>query len=302
MERVTGKSARARRGPGPAMTIAMLGPALAVTAVLFGGGLLLGVVQSLGYMPAAGLDTLTLDYFRQTVIGHDFAESLALTLYVSIMSTAIAAAISVALALMLHRLAGRARVARFVFQAPLTVPHLVIAVAVLFMLAPSGLIARFGAWIGIMDDQGAFPILTNDPWLIGVMAAYVWKEVPFITLMVLAALKSSGDDLLEAGRTLGAGRWQRFRFITLPVIFPSLGAASLIVFAYSFGAFEVPYILGRTHPSMLGVNAYKLFKDVEPATQLSGIATGIVIAGVVGLTVMLSQFITQAARRRGAAL
>jgi putative spermidine/putrescine transport system permease protein len=134
------------------------------------------------------------------------------------------------------------------------------------------------------------------------MAAYVWKEVPFIALMVLAVLQSSGAELLDVGRTLKADRWQRFRYITLPIIFPSLGAGGLIVFAYTFGAFEIPYLLGQTYPMMLPVWAYKAYSDVDLLARPEGIAAGLVIAGVVTAAVALAQGLTQAARRRGAVL
>jgi putative spermidine/putrescine transport system permease protein len=145
-------------------------------------------------------------------------------------------------------------------------------------------------------------LLVNDRWGVGIMAAYIWKEVPFVTLMILAVLRGTGAELLEVGRTLKAGRWQCFRHITLPIVFPSLGAAALIVFAYTFGAFEVPYLLGQTHPMMLPVWAYKSYSDVDLMSRPEGIAAGLVIAAVVTAAVALAQGLTQAARRRGVVL
>jgi putative spermidine/putrescine transport system permease protein len=280
----------------------MLAPALAVAVLLFGGGLALGLVQGLGYLPAAGMSALTLDHFGRVLGDPDFFKSLGFTLYLSLVSTLVAIALSVAAALALNRLAGRSRLIQFIFQIPLTVPHLVIAIAVAFMLAPSGLLARGLHGLGLLPAGGGFPLLVNDPWGVGIMAAYVWKEVPFITLMVLAVLQAGGAELLDVGRTLKAGRWQRFRHITLPIIFPTLGAAGLIVFAYTFGAFEVPYLLGQTYPMMLPVWAYKAYSDVDLLARPEGIAAGLVIAAVVAAAVALAQGLTQAARRRGAVL
>jgi len=190
----------------------------------------------------------------------------------------------------------------FVFQVPLTVPHLVIATAVVFLLAPTGLVSRFVQAVGLVDGSSQFPLLINDSGCIGIIVTYVWKEVPFITLMLLAVLRGMGTELLEVGKTLRAAPWQRFRFIVLPVLFPSLGAACLIVFAYTFGAFEVPYLLGRTHPMTLPVSAYRSYSDVDLMARPEGIATGIVIALVVVVCVLLSQALTQLARRRGVVL
>jgi putative spermidine/putrescine transport system permease protein len=293
---------RARTPQRLGALVGLLFPALAVVTMLFGGGLALGMVQSLGHLPAAGMSSLTLDHFARVLADPDFFKSLGLTLYLSLTSTLIAAAISVAAALALNALADRSRAVQLVFQIPLTVPHLVIAVAVVFMLAPSGLLARVLQTTGLISSPTEFPLLVNDSWGVGILAAYVWKEVPFITLMILAVLRAGGAELLDVGRTLKAGRWQRFRYITLPMIFPSLGAASLIVFAYTFGAFEVPYLLGQTYPMMLPVWAYKAYSDVDLLSRPEGIAAGLVIAAVVTAAVALAQGLTQAARRRGALL
>ena len=225
-----------------------------------------------------------------------------MTLYVALTATRVAAVISVGLAMVLTSLARHNRWVHFIFQIPLTVPHLVIAVAVVFMLSPTGLFSRAALNLGFIDASSKFPLLINDRWSIGIIAAYVWKEIPFVTLMILSVLHHSGIELLDVGRTLKAGRWQRFRYITLPTIFPSLGAAALIVFAYTFGAFEVPFLLGRTYPMMLPVWAYKNYSDVDLFARPEGIATGIIIAAVVVVSIVLSQTITAAARRRGVVL
>jgi len=295
-------NARTRKSPGYLTTARMVTPALAVVTALFGGGLVLGLAQSLGFVPAVGMDSLTVTHFTNVLGDPDFIDSLLLTLYISGTSTAVAAVISTAMALILVFVAQKNRLVHFVFQIPLTVPHLVIAVAVVFMLAPTGLVSRMAIKLGIIDSSASFPLLINDRCGIGILLTYVWKEIPFITLMILAVLRRSGMQLLDVGRTLKANSWQRFRYITLPTIFPSLGAACLIVFAYTFGAFEVPFLLGQTYPMMLPVWAYKNYSDVDLLARPEGIAAGLVIAGVVIAAIAISQALTQAARRRGVVL
>ena len=263
---------------------------------------MLGLIQSLSHSTAADMGSLTFEHFVNVLYDPDFLHSLMLTLYISATSTAVAAVLSIVMALILVTLSGKYRFVHFIFQIPLTVPHLVIAVAVVFMLSPTGFFSRLFIKFGLIDSSGAFPLLINDRWGIGIMLTYVWKEIPFITLMILSVLHRKGVELLEVGRTLKAGPWQRFRYITLPTISPSLGAACLIVFAYTFGAFEVPFLLGQTYPMMLPVWAYKNYSDVDLLARPEGIATGIIIAGVVIVAIVVSQTLVQAARRRGAVL
>jgi putative spermidine/putrescine transport system permease protein len=295
-------NARTRLSPGFATIAKMISPALVVVVVLFGGGLVLGLIQSLGHLPAAGLKSLTFKHFVNVMGDPDFARSLMLTLYVALSSTAVAAAISMVMAIFLLSLSEKSRLIHFIFQIPLTVPHLVIAVAMVFMLTPTGLLSRVIVKLGLIDSSAAFPLLINDRWGIGIILTYVWKEIPFITLMILSVLRRRGVELLEVGRTLKADRWQRFRYITLPVISPSLGAACLIVFAYTFGSFEVPFLLGQTYPMMLPVWAYKNYSDVDLLARPEGIATGLIIAGIIVVAIVFSQILTQATRRRGVVL
>jgi putative spermidine/putrescine transport system permease protein len=262
----------------------------------------LGLIQSLTNFPAAAPDRLTFEHFVNVLSDPDFLHSLMLTLYISTTSTAIAAVLSILLALVLLSLSVKYRFVHFVFQIPLTVPHLVIAVAVVFMLSPTGFFSRLALKFGLIDSSASFPLLINDHRGVGIILAYVWKEIPFITLMIFSVLRNTGVELLEVGRTLKAGPWQRFRYITLPTISPSLGAACLIVFAYTFGAFEIPFLLGQTYPMMLPVWAYKNYSDVDLLARPEGIATGIIIAGVIIVAIVLSQALIQAARRRGAVL
>jgi putative spermidine/putrescine transport system permease protein len=141
--------ARTRRGPGAGGLVLLLLPALAVIWVLFGGGLALGLVQALGYLPGAGLGELSWGHFVRVLSDPDFFRSLLLTFYIAGTSTSIAAGISILTALLLASLVERSRVIHFIFQVPLTVPHLVIAVAVVFMLAPAGLFpVRQSPWTG----------------------------------------------------------------------------------------------------------------------------------------------------------
>jgi len=287
------------RRTSPGRLLLLLGPALLLITVLFGGGLLLGLLQALGHPPMAGEQGLSLDIFRRVIGDADFPRSLGLTLYISMVSTLIAAVFSVILALALNRWAATSRTIHFLLQIPLTVPHLVIAIAMLLLLSPSGIFSRIGAAAGLVSSPAVFPLLVNDNLGVAILATYVWKEIPFITFMLLAVLKNIGSELDEAGATLNASPWQRFRHITLPLISPSLGAACLIVFAFTFGAFEVPYLLGRTYPLTLPVWAYKSYSDVDLLTRPEGIAIGLLIATAVIFAIALSHLLLRLGGKRG---
>ncbi len=264
----------------------LLAPTLLTITLLFGGGLGLGFLQALGYLPGQGLNHIDFHHFFNIFHDPDFFRSLVISLYISITSTLIGTAISITLALILTNQAAQHRFFHFILQIPLTVPHLVVAIAVILLLSPSGLFAKLFSSLGLIGSPADFPLLINDKLAVGIILVYIWKEVPFITFMLLAVLKNNGPELNEVGATLNGSRTQRFFHITLPIIAPSLGASSLIVFAFTLGAFEVPYLLGRTYPVPLPVQAYKNFSDIDLLTRPEGIGMGMVLAAIIILIII----------------
>lgn len=254
----------------------LLTPALLVVGVLFAGGLVSALVQSLGYMPAIGQTTVNLDAYRKVLTDGDFLSSLFLTLYVAGASTGISTVLAVLAALALRKSSGR--VSAVVFQLPITIPHLVAAVGIALVVSQTGLGARGAAALGLIGQPSDFPALLYDKYSIGIILTYVWKETPFIALVVLASLRGVAAELEDVARTLGAGAWQRFWYVVFPVISPGIVAASLIVFAFTFGAFEVPYLLGKTYPTILPVTAYNKYRDIELTSRPIAMAINVLIS------------------------
>ena len=254
----------------------LLTPALLVIGILFAGGLFAAVVQSLGYLPALGQTKISLDAYREVLTGEDFVDSFLLTTYVAAASTGISTVLAVLAALALRRAGGR--LSAIVFQLPITIPHLVAAIGIALVISQTGLGARLAAVLGLIGEPGEFPALLYDRYSVGIILTYVWKEVPFVALVVLAALRGVAEELEEVARTLGANAWQRFWYVVFPVISPGIIAASLIVFAFTFGAFEVPYLLGRTYPTILPVMAYNEYRDIELTARPVAMAINVLIA------------------------
>ncbi|CAN5881905.1 ABC transporter permease subunit [soil metagenome] len=254
----------------------LLAPALLVIGVLFTGGIVAALIQSLGYMPAVGQTEISLSAYKEVLGDTDFLNSLLLTLYVAGASTGISTVLAVMAALALRRSHGR--ISAVVFQLPITIPHLVAAVGIALVVSQTGLGARFAAAAGLIGEPREFPAMLYDRYSIGIILTYVWKEMPFIALVVLASLRGVAGELEEVARTLGASAWQRFWYVVFPVISPGIIAASLIVFAFTFGAFEVPFLLGKSYPTILPVMAYNEYRDLDLAARPVAMAINVLIA------------------------
>ena len=276
----------------------LLGPALAVVGALFLGGLGLGFAQSLGYRPfAKGWSWSTAAY---SMSWHDRAvrASIGLTLRVAIVSTGVSAVLGVAAALLIRSLGRGRRLTAALFQSNLPVPHLVGALSMLLLLQQNGFVSRLTHAAGASPTPSTCPAVVYDRPGWGIIAEYVWKETPFVGVVVLSALSSGVKDLEDVARTLGAGAWHRFRHVVLPIITPGVLATSIIVFAFSFGSYEVPYLLGRPYPATLPVVAYQFFSDVDLNARPQAMAISVGIAVFVGGLVAAYLAIAQRVVRR----
>lgn len=259
----------------------MLAPTLAVIVLLFVGGVVVGLGQSLDYMPIIGLTTPTVRHYLDLLSDPAFYTSLLLTLYLALTSTLLSMLLAIGGALLLRHHFGGSRWMTFIFQLPLPVPHLVAAAGMVLLLTQSGLLARIFYQAGLLERPNQFPVLVFDRWQIATILVYVWKEVPFIGLVVLAVLKGVGQEYEEIAQTLGANRWQRFRYVLLPLIMPGLVTTGIIVFAFVFGSFEIPLLLGQRYPNVLPVTAYRAYVDPDLNQRPVAMAMGMVITVIV---------------------
>jgi putative spermidine/putrescine transport system permease protein len=190
------------------------------------------------------------------------------TVWVAAASTllATAAAIGVAVAFRGHdRFARAARTASVV---PLPVPHLVAALLGVLVLSQSGLLARWAHALGWIDGPQGMPALVYDPWGIGMVLTLTWKEFAFLVLVAWSVLAERGSALEEAGRSLGAGPWQTFRWITLPVLWRGMLPAVVAVFTFVLGSFEVAALLAPSDPVPLPVLTMERYTDAELARRV----------------------------------
>jgi putative spermidine/putrescine transport system permease protein len=278
--------------------VAGLAPLLTLVTLLFGGAVVLALLRSVGVGGVGAASGPTLDAYRQLVASPEFPRSLGLTLYIAVVSTLVSVVLGIGAALVLRRVLRGRKILTTLFQLNLPIPHVIGAVAILALLGQSGLMSRLATSTGLIDSPAGFPAMVFDPFAIGIIAQYVWKEVPFIGIVALAMLRAAGDDLDEVARTLGASRWQRLRHVTLPLVLPGVLAAAIIVFAFTFGTFEVPLLLGRSFPAVLPVLAHRRYIDPDLAARPEAMAISVVITVLVLLAVIGGALLARRSIRR----
>ena len=163
--------------------------------------------------------------------------SFGTTALITVVSVVIELALGMALALIMHRtLVGRGLV-RTVSLIPYGIVTVVAAFSWKFAWTPdTGYLAKL-----VGPDTA---VLTEKlPALSAVVLAEVWKTTPFMALLLMAGLALVPDDLLKAASMDGAGPWQRFTRVMLPVMKPAILVALLFRTLDAFRIFDNIFIL-----------------------------------------------------------
>ena len=269
-----------------------LAPALTIIMVLLGASLFYAMAESVGYINAIGQTQVSFDAYRATLDPNsEFWTSLGFSFWVSIASTAASSAIALALAVWLSERSGN--IDTLALNWNLAFPHLVWSVALLLFLSQSGLFARWAASFGLISTTADFPVLVRDRFGIGIILSYIGKEVPFLAITILSVLRSQSVGYDVVAENLGANRWQRLRYVTIPQVLPALLAGSLLVFGFIFSSYEVPALLGVGYPRALPALALRFFLDPDLRARSEGMVISLIITLIVMVVAAISLKISE---------
>jgi len=237
--------------------------ALLAPAVIFVGGVaLIPIFFTLWLsfrrqMPIFGISEFAgLDNFSFLLSDARFWNALANTAYFVGVSVPLELALGLGIAMLLHRSFRGRGAMRALVLIPWAVPTVVAA--------------RFWEWIyngdfGVLNYLlGARINWLGDPFwsLHAAILADVWKATPFVVLLLLAGLQVIPEELYRAARMDGAGAWQLFRHITLPLLRPVLLLVLLFRTMDAARVFDLIFVLTGGGPAntteTLVVYSYKL--------------------------------------------
>lgn len=229
---------------------------LILLGIIFIVGVVNGLVQSFGYIPAFDLNNFTFEYYIQVINNPIFLESLKLSLKIAIISSVIAIFLGTLLAASLVYTGNTEGVFVNIVKLAIIIPHTIVAIFIISSLSQNGLVARIFYNLGLISSQNNFPLVLYSSNSIGIILGYLWKEVPFIAYFSLSLMANIKDSLGEASENLGASKLQTFFNIILPLTMPAISKSFLIIFTFSFGAYDLPFLLGQTTPKTLPVMAH----------------------------------------------
>ncbi|MFO1067423.1 MAG: sugar ABC transporter permease [Geminicoccaceae bacterium] len=196
---------------------------------------------------AATLFGIALMYAATMFSGHQFG-TLGVTLFYVVVGCTVQFLIGLGLALLCAQPIRGRTFFRVVFFVPMMITPIGIGYA-FRMLADTtkGPFAPVWQWVGLGDFAWA-----SEPWTarMFIIVADSWQWIPFIFVVLLAALENVPRDLVEAGDVDGASGWQIFREITWPQIAPVAATVMLIRVIEAFKLVDLPNIMTAGGPGI----------------------------------------------------
>jgi len=211
-----------------------------------------------------------LDNF-QYLIGDSVAQlSLFNTLFYTIVASVIKFALGLWLAILLNRNIPLKSFVRAIVLLPFIVPTALSAIAFWWLYD-----SQFSVISWVLTKMGLIHVYIDflgDPWnaRLSTVAANIWRGVPFVAICLLAGLQTISPSLYEAAALDGATPWQRFRYVTLPLLTPIIAVVMTFSVLFTFTDFQLIYVLTRGGP----LNATHLMATLSFQRAISGGSLG----------------------------
>ncbi len=192
------------------------------------------------------------------------------TLFYTVVASVIKFALGLWLALLLNRNLPFKSFLRAIVLLPFIVPTALSALAFWWLYDAQFSIISWALTKAHLIDH--YIDFLGDPWMarFSTIAANIWRGVPFVAICLLAGLQTISPSLYEAAALDGATPWQRFRFVTLPLLTPIIAVVMTFSVLFTFTDFQLIYVLTRGGP----LNATHLMATLSFQRAIPGGALG----------------------------
>lgn len=196
-------------------------------------------------LPRIGADRkpFTFKNYERLFQSSEFWMACWVTLKLVLAVTAGTVAVGLSTALLVNNKFRGRRFARLAMALPWAIPEVIAVVIFAWIFDSSfGLLSWLFIQLGFTTEMLAW-ISTPTAAFWAVALTMIWKGFPFVSIMALAGLQSIPSDYYAAAKVDGASVWQRFRWITLPLLMPVLGVTVVLVVLWVFRDFSIIKVL-----------------------------------------------------------
>jgi len=228
--------------------ILMLFPGVGFILLFIGSSIFLTLAQSFGLFSITGKSMFTLENWKVILQTRESMDSLFFSLKMGLLSSIGTVVIAFPIALFFRKGGTGKGILGSIIKVPLFIPALVAAFLILNLISYHGLVNTALMRLNLINE----PLrMLNDKFGWGVVFIQIWKNLPFVLLIVMAALASIRDDTIDAAKNLGAGYWSILFRIYIPLAMPGILVSMILMFIKAFGDFPICSVAGPIYPSSM---------------------------------------------------
>jgi putative thiamine transport system permease protein len=248
-----------------------------------------------GILPALGQHSLSVDAWQQLLQLPGLISSLRLTLFSGFSATVIALLLAVfGSSWVYNKSSKRSFLGRLkplvqpIIVPILAAPHAAIAIGLAFLIAPSGWIARwFSPWLTAWNLPPDWATV-QDLWGLSLTLGLVIKELPFLWLICLVALKQIDvTKQISLAQSMGYSHSTAWRKVIVPQLYPLIRLPVMVVLVYALSTVDMAQILGPNNPPTLALVTMRLYNDANVNLLLPASAAAISLALLMVMSILL---------------
>lgn len=206
-----------------------------------------------------------LQNYQHIAVDEKFWQSLKVTLLYALGSVPVGSLIALGIAVVLSQKLRGITVWRTIFFLPSVLSSIAVAILWLFIFRPQGGLLNVAlSWFGIQGPNW----LNSETWALPALIIMSWWTVGGQMVIYLAGLKGIPETLYEAAEIDGAAGWQKFRFVTIPMLSPTIFFNLVLATIGAFQVFDAGWVMTRGGPNnatlFYMINLYeRAFKFVQ---------------------------------------
>ena len=220
-------------------------------------------LPSFGYFPAIGRYDFDLSYFNSSFDLPGISKSFKLSVFTGLFSTILALFFSQVILLKLFQ-TNIYNYIRLIIAPLLALPHITMAVGLIFLFSPSGLIFRLiSPWLTGFDRPPNLFIIPDEYGMFLILGLLL-KETPFFLLLSMSALEQlPARKVFNVGRTLQHSSFSNWFLLIFPLIYKKIRLVIFIVIAFAASVIDMSLLLAPSTPSTLAIRIFQIFQTSE---------------------------------------
>tara|TARA_B100000900_G_scaffold404308_1_gene412534 strand:+ start:202 stop:1887 length:1686 start_codon:yes stop_codon:yes gene_type:complete len=220
-------------------------------------------LPSFNYLPILGKGEISLSYFYMSMNIPGIYKSIILSIFTGLISTALALFFSQVILLYFFKTKFYNYI-KIIISPLIALPHITMAIGLIFLLSPSGLLLRsVSPWFTGFDRPPNTYIFPDEYGFVLILGLML-KEIPFLILVSLSALREfSSTKFFDLGKSFQHSSFSTWFILIFPIIYKKIRLVVFIIIAFSSSVVDMSLLLAPSTPSTLSVRILQIFQSSD---------------------------------------